>query len=353
MRIILLLLGLFSFLSVSCPESGAAFELRLFPTDEELAKYRKMWNPFSHGPMLIQAPDVNPKGQFAVRPFVFSQIAEHEFGNTLTTPFDHKPTKNHLYSVQSPFVTLAYGITNHLEFVGGTSLNVFWSRNIDDFNKGRAGPWQTNTGLGDSSVMLKHRFIIQDPDTWRPTITFIHAQLSLPTGQWFTATHSPPGGFSPLGRFAATSFGALGVTESVLFRKNIQPFRFSGQLSYSYSTPGSTRGINTYTGDLINSRLIFEHFLNDKKGLAYMIELATLHGTTWRADGHAINSGKLSGFDLIGIEPAIQWRFGDTNLVGAAGVLFTVAGRNSLDSIYPNFSVFYFFAKKGQKVLAR
>jgi hypothetical protein len=379
MRIILLVLGLVFFLSVGCPESGRAADPEsgsaskgpesgsvskdpesgsifsgLFPTDEELKKYRKMWNPMSHGPMLQQAVDPNPQGQFACRPFIFSQIGEHSFGTTLSTAVDRKDGPQHLYQAQHPFFTCAYGVTHHLEFVAGASLaQTWWSNDSASFNKGKGGPWKTNTGIGDTSLMLKHRLIIQDPDTWRPSISFIHAQLSLPTGQWFTATKSPPGGFAPLGRFAATTAGALGITEGVMFRKNVNPFRFSGGLFYSYSTPGSTAGQNIYSSDLINARLVFEHFLNDKRGFGYNIEVVSLHGTTWRLDGHDINSGQRSGFDLIGVEPALQWRFGDTNLFGAAGVLFTVAGRNSLESMYPNFSIFYYFAKKGQAVLAR
>jgi hypothetical protein len=34
-------------------------------------------------------------------------------------------------------------------------------------------------------------------------------------------------------------------------------------------------------------------------------------------------------------------------LVGAAGVLFTVAGQNDIDAIYPNFSLYYYWDKKG------
>jgi hypothetical protein len=77
------------------------------------------------------------------------------------------------------------------------------------------------------------------------------------------------------------------------------------------------------------------------------LELVTLHGLAWRADGHAINRGQRSGFSIIGLEPTIQWRFGDTNFVGAAGVLFTVAGQNAIESVYPNLSIFYYWSKTG------
>lgn len=91
--------------------------------------------------------------------------------------------------------------------------------------------------------------------------------------------------------------------------------------------------------------------MDDKKGLGYNIEFIGLHGLTWRADGHPVNRGKPSGFSILGIEPAIQWRFGQSNFVGAAGVLFTVAGQNALDSIYPNFSIFWYWSKTGKVIM--
>jgi hypothetical protein len=83
-----------------------------------------------------------------------------------------------------------------------------------------------------------------------------------------------------------------------------------------------TRG-TTYAGDLINTRLIFEHILSDKHGFRYNLEFVTLHGVSHRLDGHAINASRKNGFTVIGVEPAVQWRIGDTNFVCAGGVLFT------------------------------
>jgi hypothetical protein len=108
--------------------------------------------------------------------------------------------------------------------------------------------------------------------------------------------------------------------------------------------------MTTYSGDVINTRLIFEHILNDEKGLAYNLEFVGLHGLTWRADGHAINSGQKSGFTILGVEPVIQYRFSEA-IVAAAGVLFTVAGQNAIDAIYPNFSVFWYWNKSGKVIM--
>jgi hypothetical protein len=54
------------------------------------------------------------------------------------------------------------------------------------------------------------------------------------------------------------------------------------------------------------------------------------------------------GFSLVGLEPTIQWRFGQTNVVGAAGVLFTLAGQNAMESIYPTCPSFVIGAEVGR-----
>ncbi len=294
--------------------------------------------------------DIQPKGQLAIRPFIYSQVGEKSYGNRLTLPTERKDGSVHLYSVQHPFLTASYGLTDHLEFVAGTSVATFWAKDSNSFNKGQGGPWSVNTGLGNTSLFLKYRPIVQDPDGWRPSLTFLN-QVVPPTGVWLTGTEKPPGGFAPLGRFQASQFGALGLTEGVTLRKNVRPFRISGGIFYSYATPGSSEGRTTYTPDILNTRLIVEHILGDKTGFGYNIEFIGMHGTTWHADGHAINAGQRSGFNIIGVEPAIQWRFGESNFVGAAGILFTVAGQNALDSIYPNFSIFWYWSKTGKVIM--
>jgi hypothetical protein len=318
------------------------------PTDEEIKKYRQSWNPFSEGPLLIQSVDIHPQGQLSVRPFLFSSISESSYGNTLSFPTNRKDGPQHTYSV-SPLVTVTYGLTNHVELGVASSVSSFWSKDTAAFNAGKGGPWTTDTGLGDTSLVMKYRPIVQDPDSSRPSVT-LYQQIVLPTSKW-TGTERPPGGFAPLGRLPATRFGELGFTEGITFRKNTNPFRFSGGVYYTYAAPGSDAGQTTYVGDIINTRFIFEHFLDDKKGFAYNLEFISVHTATWRADGHSLNRGQLNGSTVIGIEPAVQFRFTDS-LVGAVGVLFTVAGQNAQDAIYPNFA-FQWYWNQGKQVIMR
>lgn len=53
--------------------SGSLWAWEWVPSDEEIDRYRRSWNPFSHGPILHTAVDLQPKGQSLLRPFIFSQ----------------------------------------------------------------------------------------------------------------------------------------------------------------------------------------------------------------------------------------------------------------------------------------
>lgn len=309
------------------------------PTDEEIKKYRQSWNPLSHGPVLLQAVDTQPKGQLSIREFLFSQIGESSFGNRLSGPTDSKNGPVHLYQV-SPSINTAYGLTNHIELGAAISMNSFWAN--------QNGQRSSSTGFGDTSLIMKYRPIIQDPGGWRPSVTH-YTQVVLPTSRWADA-EKPPGGFSPLGRLPSTRFSEYGLTQGLMTRKNFEPIRISAAVFYTYAAPGESGGRNTYTGDVVNTRLIFEHILDDKNGFGYNIEVSTLHGLTWRADGHEVNAGQKNGFTIIGVEPALQWNISQSWLV-AVGCQFTVAGQNAINAIYPNLSVFWFWDKSGKIVM--
>jgi len=70
------------------------------PTDEGIKKYRQSWNPLSHGPVLLQAVDIQPKGQLSIREFIFPQIGESSFGNRLSFETDSKNGPVHLYQIR-------------------------------------------------------------------------------------------------------------------------------------------------------------------------------------------------------------------------------------------------------------
>ncbi|HJT22287.1 MAG TPA: hypothetical protein VJ746_17580 [Nitrospira sp.] len=310
--------------------------LQWVPTQEEIRNYRDSWNPLSNGPILLTAVDINPKGQFHSQYFVFGEIAHQMFGNTLTTSL--RDSSFHLTAVE-PLLTLGYGLTDHVE-LDAAFTGLYWHS-----TQTTAEGNQTSTsavGLGDTALYLKYRPIIQDPRSWRPSIT-IYNQLSLPTSDW-AGTAPIPGNFSPLGKLPATSFGSLSFTEGLLFRKNVNPFRFSGGAFYTYAVPGHLNGMTTYQGDIVNTRFITEYIFDEARGLGFSLEFVTVHGLPGRLDGHPVTVNPTS-FNLFGVEPALQFKIGP--VVGAVGVLFTVAGQNDIGAIYPNISLYYYWSESG------
>src|ERR1051325_7553491 len=141
-------------ITLSLPQSTHAFDW--VPTNEEIQRYRKSWNPFSHGPILLQAVDIQPQGQLSVRPFLFTQFGDHSYGNRLTLPTERKDGPIDLSSL-SPSVNASYGLTNHVELGLAASMIAFWA-------KDQAGHSTSDTGLGDTSLIVKYRPIVQDPN---------------------------------------------------------------------------------------------------------------------------------------------------------------------------------------------
>jgi len=322
---------------------------------EAVEQYRKSWNPLAAGPMLNPAIDIQPKGQTVIHPYFFAETGHQRFGNTFGTG---KLTDSPFHLNASFFLLpFEYGLTDSLEAIAAVSW-IDWFATQQNFDSEST---HNANGPGDTSFFLKHRPIVQDPDGWRPSITFFHG-VSLPTSQWMGTTPIP-GGFAPIGRLPSTRFGDLSLTEGIMFRKNVRPFRIMGAVYYSYATPGNTAGQNKYTSDLVNWRLIFEHVLDDSQGFGYLLEFVGLHGLAWRADGHDVNvaaTAPVKGhpfstsptFSMIGIQPSIEYKFSNS-IVFAAGVLFTPIGQNQFNAIYPNFTIYYYWGSKGRPVMMR
>ncbi len=319
------------------------------PTDEEIQKYRRSWNPMSHGPILNTGIDISPKGQFLLQPFLFGEVAHEMYTNKFGTDSVNSPV--HLRGALAPTAIFVYGITDHDELNIAPSWLYFNAEKTDP-NTGKQTFIQGD-GPGDTTIYVKHRFTVQDPDSWRPTFT-VYNGVTLPTSQWFNTT-GIPGGFSPLGRLPGTKLGGLSFTEGLMWRKNIKPFRFNAAVYYSYTAPGTAGPQTGYNGDIINSRFIMEYVANEKKGLVFATEFLTLHGLDWRLDGHKINLFQPNGnatFNLIGVQPTVEYKLwhdpeGGGAWVVAAGCLFSIAGQNDFNAIYPNFSMYYFFPRKG------
>ncbi|HKR81235.1 MAG TPA: hypothetical protein VJR69_16135 [Nitrospira sp.] len=314
-----------------------AFGLDWVPTEEELANYRKSWNPPTHGTSFASNADVTRQGQWFVRAYVQGMIGS---GESQKNPSSQPVAAPFSPDAVVPAVTLYYGLTRHVMAGIGVSA-VYWSSNTPEPDGRTSG-----AGIGTTNLILKYRPIVQDPDSWKPSVA-IYSRLSLPTNKWF-GTPEIPGGFTPLSRVPSSRFGALAVTEGILVRKNLEPFRITGNVYYSYNFPGSGSepGVTVYGGDLFSTHLSLEHVLNERTGFGYLLEMTTLQQFNSRLDGHAVNTTPAT-FWLVGIQPGLEYTFAryesGAKLVGAIGVMVTVAGQDDIRAIYPNISFKYFF----------
>jgi len=314
----------------------AAFAIDWVPTDAEMARYRESWNPPTHGTTFTSSADLARKGQWYVRAYVQGQIGSGQYENSLSSKSTAAPFSP---DAVAPAAIVYYGLTRHISVALGMSW-IYWKSDNPD-SEGRT----SGGGIGPTSLIFKYRPIVQNPDSWRPSIS-LYTKLSLPTNRWF-GTPEIPGGFTPLSRVPSSRFEAAAITEGLLFRKNLEPFRITGNVFYSYNFPGpSSTGETVYGGDLISSHLALEHVLHEPTGFGYLLEFATLYQLTTRLDGHPTNTTPDS-FSLLGVQPGLEYTFSryesGAKLVGAIGVMFTIAGQNDIRAIYPNISFKYFF----------
>ena len=136
------------------------------PTDEEIQRYRQSWNPMAHGPILISGVDIQPKGQFLFQPFVFGQTGSRQFGNQFGTNSTDLPGR---LTAVSPTGIFAYGVTDHAELNVALS-GIYWEASNTNGTGGRTPA--SETGLGDTTIYLKYRPIVQDPVGAQPTLQY-------------------------------------------------------------------------------------------------------------------------------------------------------------------------------------
>ena len=306
------------------------------PTDQEMAKYRESWNPPTHGTTFTSSADVARQGQWYVRAYVQGMIGSGEFQTTANSKSVASPFSP---DAVMPAAILYYGLTRHVLAGVGVSA-VYWHSDTPEADGRTSG-----SGIGTTNLILKYRPVVQDPDSWKPSVA-LYSKLSLPTNHWF-GTPEIPGGFTPLSRVPSSRFNAVALTEGILFRKNLEPFRITGNVfTRTISRDGSEPGITVYGGDLINTHLALEHVLNERTGFGYLVEMTTLQQLASRLDGRPVNTTPAS-FWLVGIQPGLEYTFSryesGARLVGAIGVMFTVAGQDDIRAIYPNISFKYFF----------
>lgn len=172
--------------------------------EEDIARYRQGWNPLTAGPQLVSSADVMPPGQFFLRLYSYNEIGYGQFGNTWSVT--SRSLARSLVAT-NPQLELSYGITDPFEFEIYATEVSFWA-------SGNNQPAQSSHGLGDTTMFVKYRTQVQQPDTWQPSLTPMF-YVTLPTSDW-AGTPKIPGRFAPLGRLPRTHAGSPEFTPALL-----------------------------------------------------------------------------------------------------------------------------------------
>ncbi|MGC8529769.1 MAG: hypothetical protein ACP5OP_06175 [Leptospirillia bacterium] len=311
---------------------------------DALAAYRHSWNPLTSGPDLMPQADTLPEGEFNVRFFMYGRLTQAQYsdsGGITGLPPGFSQTQ--LLDLFAMF----YGLDQNTELVFLPSVITTFS--TED------GSSLNGSGLNDLTLGIKHRWIIQNPDTTRPS--FATALLvTLPLTSWL-GTPVPSGGLPPINVVPSTHFGTPSLTLVSMLRKNVKPLRLYADMYYTFGFPGSfsaTPGaapVYSQFGDLAQYRLGIEDVVDDKNGLGFILEIAGLSGLPFSVDGLAVNTHP-SAFNLVGVQPTIEYNL-TPRLAASFGVLFPAFGNNEYLATTPNFSLWYYFQGGQTSLLPR
>ncbi len=311
---------------------------------DALAAYRKIWNPITGGPNFTPLADTLPEGELNGRMFFYSRFTQAQYtdsGGITGLP-------NGFYQTQLLLLgAVYYGWDPNTELVLLPSMITTFSETD--------GQSLNGTGLNDLTMGVKHRWVIQNPSSWRPSISSAFL-MTLPTTTWL-GTPVLKGALPPISVVPSTHFGSPALTTGLFVRKNIQPFRLMGDLFYTFNVPttgvlpGTSSSRQIQYGDLAQYRLALEDVLNDKTGFGGILELVGLSGLPFSIDGIG-PSVHPTNFNLVGLQPTVEYDLTE-RLMFSAGVLLPVFGNNEYMAMIPNFSLWYYWGAVDGKLLPR
>ena len=311
---------------------------------DALAAYRKSWNPLTSGPDLMPQADTLPEGEFNVRFFMYGRFTQAQYsdsGGITGLPPGFSQTQ--LLDLFAMF----YGLDVNTELVFLPSVvTTFSTQNGTSLN---------GSGLNDLTFGIKHRWVIQDPFTGRPSFTTAFL-VTLPTSSWL-GTPVPVGGLPPINVVPSTHFGTPAFTGVAMLRKNLKPLRLIGDVYYTFSVPGNLSvaagdaPVFSQFGDLFQYRLGIEDVVDDKSGLGFILEIAGLSGLPFSIDGIGVNTHP-STFNLVAVQPTLEVNL-TPRLAASFGVLLPAFGNNEYLATTPNFSLWYYFQGLQDHLLPR
>ena len=266
---------------------------------DALAAYRHEWNPITGGPEFLPLADTLPEGELNGRMFFYSRFTEAQY--TASGGIQGLPSG--FYQTQLLLLgAIYYGLTTNDELVLLPSM-------ISTFSSSN-GQNLYGTGLNDFTFGVKHRWVIQDPNSWRPSISTPFL-ITLPTTTWL-GTPVPKGGLPPLSVVPSTHFGSYALTTGLFIRKNVKPFRLYSDFFYTFNVPtngvlpGKTAEQQIQYGDLAQYRFGVEDVFNDETGLGVILEFVGLSGLPFSIDGIG-PSVSPTNFNLMGLQPTIEY----------------------------------------------
>ncbi len=288
--------------------------------------------------------DTLPEGEFNARFFMYARFTQGQYtdsGGITGLPQGFSQTQ--LLNLFAMF----YGLDINTELVFLPSV-------ITTFSTENGIPLN-GAGLNDLSFGIKHRWIIQDFSSLRPSFTTAFL-VTLPTTSWL-GTPVPVGGLPPINVVPSTHFGTPAFSTIAMLRKNVQPLRLIADVYYTFSVPGTITAVAgdppvySQFGDLLQYRLGVEDVIDDKNGLGFILEIAGLTGLPFSIDGLAVNTHP-SAFNLLGVQPTIEFNI-TPRLAASIGVLLPAFGANEYLATTPNFSLWYYFQGGQDHLLPR
>ena len=312
---------------------------------DAIEAYRHSWNPLTAGPNYMPQADSLPEGEFNGRFFFYGALTEAQYSDSGgITGLPQGFSKNQLLALFAMF----YGVDANTELVFLPSLlGTFSSYN---------GQVTDGAGLNDTTIGIKHRWVIQNEETGRPSFSTA-LLVTVPTSSWLDTPLPKSSSLPPLSVVPSTHLGEPSLTAVFLTRKNIRPFRIYGDFLYSYSfpgsgtLPGSTKSTFNQYGDIAQYRLGIEDVINDQKGLGIIMEFVGLSGLPFSIDGNTV-SAHPNTFNILGVQPTLEVNLTE-RLAMSAGVLLPAFGTNEYLAVTPNFSLWYYWGGIDGKVMPR
>lgn len=328
-RAALLLAVVAMLVAVSSAAASGTTALSLNGPDA-LAAFDAAWNPLGTGSTIVLPADTVAAGAFDYRLYLYGIVDLWRWnGNDATASL---PRGFH----QSQFLTLAalyYGLTPNTELDLWPSLLTTSSR--------VNGRTVTGTGLNDLALGIKHRFVVQDSDSLRPSLSAA-LLTSLPLSSW-AGTPADRGLFFPISILPTTHLGTYGLTGILMAAKNFRPLRLSADLYYTFTVPQSSlppgsRPSTIQYGDVLSWRGGIEYLPDNRYGFGLVLGACGVTGLPFSVDGRRVNSSP-AAFQLFGIQPGVELNTGGLSVF--AGVLPTIEGISANGFVEATASVTY------------